>query len=348
VKSLQMEPQLNKKFGEYLAAYLAAGFNTRQISNTANSVANMLEQMMTLSVLCVGAWIVMNSTDMTIGMLVAFQMFAGRLSGPLLRMVGLWQEFQNASIAVKRIGDVMNAPAEPYSMTPSREAGGKGRLEIKALAFRYAENLPYLYRDLNLAIEPGRCIALMGPSGSGKSTLAKLMQGFYLPSDGAILIDDRDIRHFSANELRQHYGVVPQETILFSGTLYENLALANPHATFEQVIQACKLAEIHDTIEKLPEGYQTKIGEHGVGLSGGQKQRVAIARALLKRPKILIFDEATSSLDEATAESFAKTVNQLKGKVSMLFITHQLPKGLRVDEVVRLGAEVSAGREPVL
>jgi subfamily B ATP-binding cassette protein HlyB/CyaB len=255
VKSLQMEAQLNKKFGEYLAAYLAAGFNTKQISNTANSLANMLEQMMTLSVLCVGAWIVMNGTDMTIGMLVAFQMFAGRLSGPLLRMVGLWQEFQNASIAVKRIGDVMNAPIESYSMTPARESGGKGRLEIKGLSFRYAENLPFLYRDLNLTIEPGKCIALMGPSGSGKSTLAKLMQGFYLPADGAILIDDRDIRHFPANELRQHYGVVPQETILFSGTIYENLTLANAHATFEQVIQACKLAEIHDTIEKLPEGY---------------------------------------------------------------------------------------------
>ena len=328
VKSLQMEPQLSKKFGEYLAAYLAAGFNTRQISNTANSLANMLEQVMTLTVLCVGAWIVMNSTDMTIGMLVAFQMFAGRLSGPLLRMVGLWQEFQNASIAVKRIGDVMNAPAEPYSMVPAREGGGKCKLEIKGLSFRYAENLPFLYRDLNLTIEPGKCIALMGPSGSGKSTLAKLMQGFYMPNDGAILIDDRDIRHFSANELRQHYGVVPQETILFSGTIYENLTLANAHATFEQVIQACKLAEIHDTIEKLPEGYQTVIGEHGVGLSGGQKQRIAIARALLKRPKILIFDEATSSLDEETAESFAKTVNQLKGKVSMLFITHQLPEGV--------------------
>ena len=342
VKSLQMEPQLTKKFGAYLAAYLAAGFSTRQVANTANAIASMLEQLVTLTVLCVGAWIVMTTTDMTIGMLVAFQMFAGRLSGPLLRMVGLWQEFQNASIAVKRIGDVMNAPAEPYAMTPSRESGGKGRLQIKALSFRYAENLPYLYRDLNFAIEPGQCIALMGPSGSGKSTLAKLMQGFYLPSDGAILIDDRDIRHFSANELRQHYGVVPQETILFSGTIYDNLVLANAHATFEQVIQACKFAEIHATIEKLPEGYQTRIGEHGAGLSGGQKQRIAIARALLKRPQILIFDEATSSLDEATAASFARTVNQLKGKVSMLFIAHQLPKGLRVDEVVRLGADDTA------
>jgi subfamily B ATP-binding cassette protein HlyB/CyaB len=344
VKSLQMEPQLNARFGEYLAAYLNAGFNTRQIANTANSVANMLEQLITLTVLCVGAWIVMNSTDMTIGMLVAFQMFAGRLSGPLLRMVGLWQEFQNASVAVKRIGDVMNAPAEPYSMVPSRESGGKGKLAITGLSFRYAENLPYLYRDLNLTIEPGKCIALMGASGSGKSTLAKLMQGFYLPSDGAIQIDGRDIRHLSANELRQYYGVVPQETMLFSGTIYENVTLANPHATFEQVIQACKLAEIHETIEQLlPEGYQTRIGEHGMGLSGGQKQRIAIARALLKRPKILIFDEATSSLDEATAESFARTVNRLKGKVSMIFIAHQFPKSLKVDEVVRLG---KMGTEP--
>lgn len=339
VKSLQMEPQLKARFGEYLASYLAAGFNTKQVANTANAVANMLDQLVTLTVLCVGAWIVMNTTEMTIGMLVAFQMFAGRLSGPLLRMVGLWQEFQNANIAVKRIGDVMSAPAEPYSITPSREAGGNARLEVRGVSFRYAENLPYLYRDLHLAIEPGQCIALMGPSGSGKSTLAKLMQGFYQPDDGAILIDGRDIRHFSANELRNHYGVVPQETVLFSGTIYDNLVLANPHASFEQVIQACKLAEIHDTIEKLPEGYQTAIGEHGAGLSGGQKQRIAIARALLKRPKILIFDEATSSLDEATAESFGNTVNRLKGKVSMLFIAHQLPENLRVDRIVRLGAE---------
>ena len=145
------------------------------------------------------------------------------------------------------------------------------------------------------------------------------------------------MRHLPANELRQHFGVVPQETMLFSGTLYDNLILANPHASFERVVQACKLAEIHDTIEQLPEGYQTRIGEHGVGLSGGQKQRIAIARALLKRPRILIFDEATSSLDAPTSEQFAKTVNRLKGKVTMIFIAHQLPKGLQVDSVVTLG-----------
>jgi subfamily B ATP-binding cassette protein HlyB/CyaB len=342
VKSLQMEPRVVSRYGEYLAGYLEAGFNSRQLSNSYNVAANTLEQLMTLVILCLGAWLVMTTHDrdtgeFTIGMLVAFQMFAGRLSQPVLRMVGLWQEFQQASIAVTRLGDVMHAPAEPYSLLPAREGGGRGKVEIRNLGFRYADNLPYLFQDFSMSIAPGRCIALMGPSGSGKSTLVKLMQGFYLPGEGGIHIDDRDIRHFSANELRHHFGVVPQETILFSGTLYENLTLASPHATFDQVVQACKLAEIHDAIEKLPEGYQTRIGERGVGLSGGQKQRVAIARALLKHPKILLFDEATSSLDSVTAEHFAATVNQLKGKVTILFIAHQLPGTLKVDEVVRLG-----------
>jgi subfamily B ATP-binding cassette protein HlyB/CyaB len=185
----------------------------------------------------------------------------------------------------------------------------------------------------------------MGPSGCGKSTLAKLMQGFYTAEHGQIRIGGRDTQSLSANELRQFFGVVPQETRLFSGTLYENLVLSNPHASFDQVMRACRMAEIHDTIEQLPQGYQTQIGEHGVGLSGGQKQRVAIARALLKRPKILIFDEATSNLDQRTAEQFAATVNHLKGSVTMLFIAHQLPRGLKTDGSLELGPTPPAAGE---
>jgi subfamily B ATP-binding cassette protein HlyB/CyaB len=337
VKSLQMEPQLGRRFGDYLASYLQAGFSTRQLSNTYDVAAQVLEQLLALTILCLGAWMVMTSQEFTIGMLVAFQMFAGRLSQPMLHMVGLWQQFQQASIAVARLGDVMNAPAEPYSLMPAREAKGEGWIEISGLSFRYAPNLPFLLKSFSLAIEPGRCVAIMGPSGSGKSTLARLLQGFYQAEEGTISVDGRDIRHLSANELRHYFGVVPQETALFSGTLLDNLLLANPHATFDQVIQACKLAEIHDTIEQLPQGYQTEIGEHGVGLSGGQKQRVSIARALLKRPRILIFDEATSGLDSTTAEQLARTVNQFRGRVTLLFIAHQLPKGLQVDSVITLG-----------
>jgi len=339
-----MEPQLASRYGEYVANYLHAGFRTKQLGNTYNTLANTLEQLMTLAILWMGAILVMAphpgsaaGTGFTIGMLVAFQMFAGRLSQPLLRLVGLWQQFQQAHIAVQRLGDVMYAPHEPYSLIPARESKGAGQVEFRDLAFRYDEHLPYLYRGFNLTLKPGQCMALLGPSGSGKSTLAKLLQGFYLPSDGQVLLDGRDIRYLSANELRRTFGVVPQETILFSGSIYANLLIADPDASFEHLITACKMAEIHEVIEQLPKGYQTEIGERGVGLSGGQKQRLAIARALLKRPKILIFDEATSSLDVSTAEQLAKTINALKGTISALFITHRLPRGLLVDEVVRIG-----------
>jgi len=358
VKSLQMEPQLTKRWRGYLASYLEAGFQTRQIANTYNVAANMLEQLMTLLVLTIGAWVVMNGASgtgetFTIGMLVAFQMFSGKLSQPVLRLVGLWQQFQQASISVKRLADIMNAPTEPYTMTPSRDAKREGRVEIIDLAFKYGPDRPFLYQHLNISLKPGTTSVLIGPSGSGKSTLAKLLQGFYEPSAGQIRIDGADIRHLAANELRSYFGVVPQETNLFSGTIYDNLAVANPHVTFDQVVQASKMAEIHSVIEALPQGYQTEIGERGAGLSGGQKQRLAIARALLKRPKILIFDEATSALDGETAEHFARTINALRGKVSMLFITHQLPKSLQVDEVIKIGekrlsvvtASVSESRE---
>jgi subfamily B ATP-binding cassette protein HlyB/CyaB len=346
VKSLQMEPRLEARYDEMLAAYLAAGFDTRQVSNTYNVVANALEQMMTVAILCAGALFVMRNDGFTIGMLVAFQMFASRMSQPMLRLAGLWQDFQQASIALRRLGDIMDAPAEPYALTPSRASDGKGEIVIADLAFRYSSEHPLLFRDLNLAVRPGRLTVLTGPSGCGKSTLARLILGFYQPSDGRISIDGRDIRHFSANELRQYFGVVPQETCLFSGTIYENLLAANPNAAFDQVVRACRIAEIHDFIEKLPQGYGTEVGEHGVGLSGGQKQRVAIARALLKRPRILVFDEATSSLDPATAERFAATVNKLKPAVTVLFIAHQLPKGLAVDDMFALGAEAHEESRP--
>jgi subfamily B ATP-binding cassette protein HlyB/CyaB len=352
VKSLQLEPQLNSKYSGYLASYLKSNFATKQLANSYNTTSNLLEQVMTLLILAIGAYTVMHNSTFTIGMLVAFQMFAGKLSQPMLRLVGLWQQFQQARLSVARLGDLMNAPVEPYSVIPARDAAGKGQIQIDGIAFCYGEHLPLVYENLSLAIQPGQIVAIMGPSGSGKSTLAKLLQGFYQPSAGRILIDGIDIRYLSANELRSHFGVVPQETVLFAGTIYDNLQMANPNATFEQITAVCKMAEIHSVIEAQPQGYQTEIGERGAGLSGGQKQRVAIARALLKRPNILVFDEATSALDGPTAEQFAQTINALKGKVTMLFITHGIPKGLKVDAVFRLtekGAQVvsTASRPPV-
>ncbi|MEW6590239.1 MAG: ABC transporter transmembrane domain-containing protein, partial [Pseudomonadota bacterium] len=195
VKSLQMEPQLKHRYSDYLADYLHATFKTRQLSNTYNTAATTLEQLMSLLILVVGAYTVMTTPEFTIGMLVAFQMFAAKLSQPMMRLVGLWQQFQQASLSVKRLGDVMNAPAEPYSILPARLREGKGQIEIESLAFRHNEKLPYLYRDFNLDVPPGSTVAIMGPSGSGKSTLAKLLQGFYQPADGRIKIDGTDIQN---------------------------------------------------------------------------------------------------------------------------------------------------------
>ena len=346
VKALQFEPLLERRFGEYLAAYLTAGFATRQLANVYNVVANALEQLMTISILIVGALIVMRNEGFTIGMLVAFQMFAARMAQPMLRISGLWQEFQQASIAVRRLGDILDAPPEPRTLAPTRSEG-QGRIDIQGLSFRYSEKHPYLYRDFSYSIRPGSLVVVAGPSGCGKSTLAKLLLGFYRPSDGRIQIDGRDIAHLAANELRDGFGVVPQETRLFSGTVYENLTMANSHASFDDVVAACRQAEIHDAIERLPEGYQAPLGEQGIGLSGGQRQRIAIARALLRKPKLLIFDEATSNVDSQTAEQLALTINKLKGAATILFIAHAVPRSLEVDEALRFGprpVSVAEGR----
>jgi subfamily B ATP-binding cassette protein HlyB/CyaB len=342
VKSLQMEPVLERRYSDYLSDYLSAGFQTRQLSNSYNVAASALEQAMTVAILIFGAVLVMRNEGFTIGMLVAFQMFASRMSQPVMRIVGLWHQFQQASISAKRLGDILNVPTEPYALTPSRAGRGPGRIELSQISFRYRDKQPYLFRNLTVTIEPGQLILIAGPSGCGKSTLTKLLQGFLLPTDGQIKIDGVDLRHLSANELRSHFGVVPQETVLFSGTVYENLVAANPHATFDDVIEACKRAEIHAVIEQLPQGYRTPIGEHGAGLSGGQKQRLAIARALLKRPRVLIFDEATSGLDAETASTFAKTVNTFKGQVTVLYISHASQTGLAFDRTLRFGAKPAA------
>jgi subfamily B ATP-binding cassette protein HlyB/CyaB len=342
VKSLQMEPQLSERYSHYHGEYLRASFRTRQLGNLYNTLASSLEQLMRLLILLIGAYTAMNSTEFTIGMLVAFQMFAGNLSAPAMRLVGLWQQFQQARLSVQRLADVMDAPSEPGSTQPSRKTDRLGLINIEQLGFRYSERHPWLYRGFNLTIASGQTIALMGPSGCGKSTLARLLLSFHQPQEGRIQIDGIAISNLPVNELRRYFGVVPQETVLFSGSLLQNLQVADPHASFDHIVTACVMAGIHDTLEQLPDGYQTVVGERGIGLSGGQRQRIAIARALLKQPYVLIFDEATSALDPETARQLATTINALKGRVGVLFIAHALPEGLEVDRVVNLAKSAAS------
>lgn len=343
VKSLQMENQVEARYSEYMGEYMQKGFEARQLSNTYNAFMTGLDQVSSLAVLAVGAWMAMQEGGFTIGMLVAFQMFAGKVTQPLLRLSGLWQQFQQANISMKRLADIMDVPTERYSVVPSSVRNAAPKLDVTGLGFTYAPDRKPLYDDLNFSVEAGQCVAIVGPSGCGKSTVAKLLQGFYPSYKGQLLVGGRELRTVAVNELRTWFGVVPQETMLFSGSIADNLHAANPRATMEAMAQACRWAGVHDAIESLPKGYLTEIGERGVGLSGGQKQRLAIARALLKGARVLIFDESTANLDPVSAQAVADTVNQLKGKLTILFVAHHLPANLKVDRTILLpsGMDIS-------
>ena len=267
-------------------------------------------------------------------MLVAFQMFAGRLSQPILHLVGLWQQFSRR-ISPCGAGRRDEAPPEPYSRWP-RVIRRPGRAGSRCAIFPSATREPAVPApQLRPRHRTRPVLALMG-LGLRHEHLAICFRGSQ-PCDGSSRsmgathpLPDGER---AAPAFRR--GAAGNDPV--SGRIYDNLILAKSERTFEHVVHACKLAEIHDVIEALPNGYRPRSGEHGAGLSGGQKQRIAIARALLKGPRVLIFDEATSSLDAATAEQFARTVNQFRGRVTMIFIAHQLPRGLQVDAAITLG-----------
>jgi subfamily B ATP-binding cassette protein HlyB/CyaB len=341
VKSLQLEYLLGDRFESLYGRYLQAGLRTRLLSAGIGLGAQSVEQLLTVSVLCVGAWLVIEGSAMTVGALVAFQMFAVRLTAPALKIASLWQEFQQVHVAVRRLADIMDAPREPMLGDGARGAGGRGRLQCTELGFRYPEG-PWVFRGVAFELEPGGCAAIVGSSGSGKSTFARLLLGFYLPAEGSIRIDGTNTATLAANEIRAYLGVVPQETRLFTGSILQNLLEGAPGAEFDDVVAACRAAGIHAAIEVMPRGYLTHLGENGAGLSGGQKQRIAIARALLKGARILVLDEAMSSLDPALADAFVDTVNGLRGRVSVIFIGHRLPERLQCDVVVDMTA--SGGR----
>ena len=334
VKALELESVFARRYDDALANWLRTGFATRQLANGYQAVAGALEQALSAAILCAGAWLVMRGDDFTIGMLVAFQMFSARVSQPVLRLAGLWQQFQQAAISVRRLADVMDVPPEPRSGTaPARRDAA--RLTFAGLGFRHGEG-HWLMRGLDLDIAPGECVVITGPSGCGKSTLCRLAAGFAFPREGAVRLDGRDTRTLASDELRGALGVVPQETVLFAGTVLDNLLLAQPHASQDEVERACRRAGVHDAIVAMAEGYRTRLGERGIGLSGGQKQRLALARALLRAPRLLLLDEPMSQLDAAAAAEVGTTIAALKGTTTVVVVSHVVPPTLAADRVVRL------------
>lgn len=324
VKSYVLESKFNKKWGDLQADYVKASYRTAMVSNTAGTVGQFIQKVFDLLILYFGAKAVMDGV-FTVGQLVAFRMLSGRVSGPVLRLVQLWQEYQQASLSVKRIGDIFNTP--PEQMVNDKEASLpqiEGRINFDKVRFRYDLNAGEVIKNMSFEIPAGSMVGVVGRSGSGKSTISKLIQRLYIPEGGKITVDGMDISLINPSVLRKEIGVVLQENFMFNGSVAENISIHIPTSSMENIIQCAKMAGAHDFILELPNGYNTIIGEKGMGLSGGQKQRIAIARAILSNPRILIFDEATSALDYESESIIQKNLLKICKGRSVLIIAHRL------------------------
>ena len=324
VKSYALEPRFEKKWGDLQADYVKASYKTSMVSATAGTTGQFIQKIFDLLILFFGAKAVMDG-NFTVGQLVAFRMLSGRVSGPVLRLVQLWQEYQQASLSVKRIGDIFNTAPEPVLNT-NQTAMPKvqGKIVFDNVHFRYDPQGREVIRGMSFAIEPGTVVGVVGRSGSGKSTVSKLIQRLYIPEGGRISVDGMDISLVNPAMLRRQIGVVLQENFMFNGTVAENIAIHCPSAPMERIIECAKIAGAHDFILELPNGYNTVIGEKGMGLSGGQKQRVAIARAILNDPRILIFDEATSALDYESESIIQNNLKEICKNRTVIIIAHRL------------------------
>lgn len=324
LKAMAVEPAMQRRWEEQLAGYVNASFRTSNLGNVTGQVASFINKVTTVLILWVGAYLVMGN-ELSIGQLIAFNMLAGRVSGPLLKVVQLWQEFQQAGISVQRLGDVLNTKPEP-SYNPNRTTlpSLAGNIVFDKVVFRYRPDGAEVLRRLSLDVPAGKVIGVVGRSGSGKSTIAKLIQRLYVPEAGRILIDGVDLAQIDPAWLRRQIGVVLQENFLFNRSVRDNIALADAGLPMERVIEAAKLAGAHEFILELTQGYDTMVGEHGSTLSGGQRQRIAIARALVMNPRILIFDEATSALDYESEAIIQRNLNSICKGRTVFIIAHRL------------------------
>lgn len=322
VKSMAVEPLWGKKWDEQLAAYLTASFKAFSIGNFANAGVTLISKLITIFILYYGAHAVI-AGEMSVGQLIAFNMLANHISAPIIRLAQLWSDFQQVGVSVERLSDILN--------TPSESNGGsqilhkiKGKIAFENVCFRYQPDAANVLEDISISIAPGEIVGIVGRSGSGKSTFTKLIQKLILPSAGTIRVDGHNLAMLNAASLRRGIGVVMQENVLFSGTVRENIAMAVPLASLEDVIKVASLAGAHEFILEFPMGYDTIVGESGSTLSGGQRQRIAIARALMTDPRILILDEATSALDYESEQIIHKNLQLIAKGRTVLIIAHRL------------------------
>ena len=345
VKSSSIENNFIRRYEEMLARLVKASLNVVNVANIANSIASFLQSMFNLAILWVGAYYVM-AGEISVGELIAFQMIAGQLIAPIMRLINQWQSFQQVRVSMERLADIMDEDTEP-AFNPSRTTlpSLRGDIALEKLAFSYTPEGGKVLDNVNIRIPAGMKVGIVGRSGSGKSTLTKLIQRLYLPEMGRILIDGVDIAQVEPAWLRRQIGVVLQDSKLFSGSVEENIRIACPNASHEDVVNAAKLAGADEFISQFPHGYDTFVGERGSLLSGGQRQRIAIARALISDPRILIFDEATSALDYESENIIMSNIEPIARGRTMLMIAHRLSTVRNCDAIIVIdkGRIIEAG-----
>ncbi len=337
VKAQNIELPARWQWQDRYARYMAASFKTVLTSTTAGSFSHFLSQVSNLLLLWVGAYLVLQG-QLTLGQLIAFRIIAGYATSPLLRLIQLWQNFQETALSLERLSDILDTPQEVDESELQNIAMPAivGAVKYDSISFRFSKSPTLQLDNVSVEIPAGAFVGVVGQSGAGKSTLTKLLPRLYDPEGGRILIDGYDIHKVELYSLRRQIGMVLQDTLLFDTTVQENIALTNPNATSEEVVAAAQVAFAHDFIMSLPNGYNTRVGERGSALSGGQRQRIAIARTVLQNPQLLILDEATSALDYNSERQVCQNLQAtLKGR-TVLFITHRLATIRRADLILMM------------
>ncbi|MFN6153908.1 MAG: peptidase domain-containing ABC transporter [Dolichospermum sp.] len=334
VKAQNIELRSRFSWQKKYAKFVAAGFKTVLTSTLANSTSQFLSKLSSLLVLWVGAYLVLKQ-ELTLGELIAFRIISSYVTTPILRLAQIWQNFQETGLSLERLSDIVDTPQEAeLDRNNISLPTVNGAVKYENVSFRFAASGPLQLSNVTVEFAPGKFVGIVGQSGSGKSTMMKLLLRLYDTESGRILVDGYDISKVELYSLRRQIGVVPQDTLLFDGTVQENIALTNPDATTEEIIEAAQIAVAHEFIMTLPNGYNTRVGERGSALSGGQRQRIAIARSVLQRPKILVLDEATSALDYPTERQICLNLARAFKGNTVFFITHRLNTVSNADTIV--------------
>ena len=332
VKSLALEPEMERRWESRLAAAAYTSYRAGNLANIGSAIGHVLQMIASLAILSFGAYLAIEG-EMTVGALIACNMLASRVLVPLRVIASAWHQIQETKAAFRRIDEIMEEPSESPPGTSSPTPDLKGRIQLERVSFTFQPELPPVLREVDLTIEKGSVVGIIGPSGSGKSTLAKLLQGLYKPASGRVTIDGTDIQHLSLPALRQQIGVVPQDCQLFAGTVRENIALGAQQRDPERIVAVAKFVGAHEFIQRLPKGYETPVGERGQGLSNGQRQLICIARALIRNPRILVLDEATSDLDPVSEDFFLRNLQRASRGRTIVIITHRLAPLAIADRV---------------